>query len=287
MSKPATSRIFTTAATKALKAADARRAVAAATLKEQHRKRVVLFKLAHATEQHTKVAIVAALRAVGLPGTPSNVERVQSLRSDAECARRHRYLNRANARIVTHVKALPTPSGRPAVRLPPGEPTERLTALRRLTIETYAREMFRCGASGGSSFTVKFAASTNEVDYHVDLDTTDRKACRGSLKRWALKVSHKICVPPDWRLRVEWKGLADLGGMMTLDVLPMDAPDGIALYAAVWACQDWGYNVKTQRGFIAVGVDDESFHAETSEKAIAGLLEKYSIWEKASPRLLA
>lgn len=231
--------------------------------------------------------IIAALREVGLAGTPVNVERVLSLRAYADCARRHRYRNRANARIVTPVTALPEPSGRPTVRLQPGEPTERLTALRRLTIEAYAQEMFRCDASGGSSFTVKFATSTNEVDYHVDLDTTDRKACRGSLKRWALKVGHKICVPADWRLRVEWKGLADLGGMMTLDVLPMDAPDDIALYAAVWACQDWGYSVKTQSGFIAVGVDNESFHAETSEKAIAGLLEKYSIREKASPRLRA
>lgn len=140
--------------------------------------------------------------------------------------------------------------------------------------------MFRCGAPGGSSFTVKFASSTSEVGYRVDLDT-DWNVYRGSFKGWAANIDcHKICVPADWRTRVECKGLADLGGMMTLDALPMDAPDGIALYAAVWASQGRGYSVKTERGFIAVG-GDESFHAETAEKAVAGLLRKCSIGKKS------
>ncbi|KAL0630742.1 hypothetical protein Q9L58_010405 [Maublancomyces gigas] len=185
MSKPATSRVDLRS-NEGVESNRSKKTAAAAALKEQCRKRVVLIKLAHSRAQHTKVAISSALREVGLAGTPVNVERVLSLRADADCARRHRYRNRANARIVTPVTALPEPSGRPAVPLPPA----------------------------------------------------------------------------------------------------MDAPAGIALYAAVWACQDWGYSVKTQRGFIAVGVDDESFHAETSEKAIAGLLGKYSIGKKASPRLL-
>lgn len=282
MSKPATSRKSTAAATKALKVADAKKTAAAAALKEQYRKRVVLFKLAHATEQHTKVAISAALRAVGLPGTRENVERVLNLRADADCVRRHRYLHRANGRVVTHVKTLPVPSGRPPVRLPLGKPVERLTALRQQTIEAYARDMFRCGAPGGSSFTLKFASCTKEVDYRVDVNTT-RDVYRGSFKGWAANVDcHKICVPADWRHRIEYKGLADLDGMMTLDALPMDATDGIELYAAVWASQGRGYSVKTERGFIAVGGNgDESFHAETSDEAIAGLLLKYGIGEKS------
>jgi hypothetical protein len=281
MNKPATARISTTAATKQLKAAEARKAAAAAALKEQYRKRVVLFKLAHAREQHTKVAIGAALRAVLLPGTPANVERVQSLRADADFVRRYRYLNRANGRIGTPVTALPAPSGRPAVLLPLGQPTERLTALRKLTIEAYAQDMFRNGAPGGSGFTVKFAASTNEVGYRVDLDT-DWNVYRGAFKGWVANVDcHKICIPADWRHRVEYKGLADLGGMLTLDAHPMKAPEGIALYAAVWASQGRGYSIKTERGFIAVGGDgNESFHAKTSDEAIAGLLRKYGIGEK-------
>ena len=282
MNKSATARTSTRTATKATKAAQAKKAAAAAMLKEQYRKRVVLIKLAHAREQHTKVAISAALREVGLAGTPWNVESVVSLRANADCARRHRYLNRANARVVTPVKALPAPSGRPAVRLPLGQPVARLTALRELTVEAYAQDMFRCGAPGGSNFTVKFASSTGEVGYRVDLDT-NWNVYRGSFKGWAANVDcHTICIPADWRHRIEYKGLAELGGMMTLDALPMDAPDGIALYSAVWATQGRGYSVKTERGFIAVGGDgDESFHAETSEKAIAGLLRKYGIDEKS------
>lgn len=288
MSKSDISRISTTAATKALKAVEAKKAAAAAALQEQYRKRIVLIKLAHATEQHTTVAISLALRAVGLAGTPVNVKRVLSLRNDADCVRRHRYLNRANARILTQVKALPVPTGRPPVHLPLGRPEERLAALRKLTIEVYAKEMFRCGAPGGSSFTVKFASSTNEVGYRVDMDT-DWNVYRGSFNGWAANVDyHTICIPADWRHRIEYKGLADLDGMMTLDALPMDAPDGIALYAAVWANQGRGYSVKTERGFIAVGGDDydyESFHADTAEKAIAGLLQKYSIGNKSMPLL--
>ncbi|CUI04529.1 hypothetical protein BN2497_3835 [Janthinobacterium sp. CG23_2] len=280
MSQPANSRASTGGATKATKAAEAKKAAAAAVLKEQYRKRVVLTKLAHTRTQHTKVAISAALRDVGLSGAPANVERVLSLRADADSVRRHRYLNRANGRISAPINALPAPSGRATIRLPLGQPVARLTVLRKMTIETYAKEMFRCGAPGGSSFTVKFASSTSEVGYRVDLDT-DWTVYRGSFKGWAANVDcHKICVPADWRTRVERVGLADLGGMMTLDALPMDAPDSIALYAAVWACQGRGYSIKTERGFIAVG-GDESFHAETAEKAVAGLLRKRSIGKKS------
>lgn len=279
MSKPATSRASSSAAMKATKAAETKKAAAAAAVKEQHRKSVVLIKLAHAREQHTKVAIRAALRDVGLAGTPMNVERVLSLRADADSARRHRYLKRANGKIGTPIKTLPVPSGRPAVRLPLGQPTTRLTALRERTIEAYAQDMFRHGAPGGSSFTLKFAASTNEVDYYVDLGT-DWNVYSGAFKGWAANVDcHKICIPADWRVRVERKGLANLGGMMTLDALPMEAPAGIELFAAVWACQGRGYSIKAERGFIVVA-GGESFHAETSEKAIAGLLRKHSSGKK-------
>lgn len=280
MNKPANSRTPTSAATKAMKATEAKKAAAVAAVKEQRKKEVVLIKLAHSRAQHTKVAISAALRVVGLAGTSANVERVLSLRDDADCIRRHRYVNRANKRVGTPIKTLPVPSGRPAVHLPLGQPTERLTALRKRTVTEYAQPAFRHGAPGGSSFTVNFAGSTSEVTYRVDLGT-DWNVYRGSFKGWAANVDcHKICVPADWRVRVERKGLAYLGGMMTLDALPMEAPASIELYAAVWACQGRGYNVKTERGFIAVG-GDESFHAETAEKAIAGLLRKYSIGKKS------
>ena len=60
---------------------------------------------------------------------------------------------------------------------------------------------------------------------------------------------------------------------MTLDALPMEAPAGIELYAAVWASQGRGYAVKTDRGFIAVA-GSVSFHSDTVNGAISGLRRK-------------
>ncbi|CUI04532.1 hypothetical protein BN2497_3841 [Janthinobacterium sp. CG23_2] len=64
-----------------------------------------------------------------------------------------------------------------------------------------------------------------------------------------------------------------LGGLMTLDALPLEAPAGIELYAAVWTRQGRGYDVKTDRGFIAVAGKD-SFHGDTAQVAISGLRRK-------------
>jgi hypothetical protein len=232
---------------------------------------VALIKVAVSEAGDTKKALIAAIRASGLPGNPLNVARVQELRGNFDAARRHRCLNRAKA--TKPISALPTPSGRPSILLPLGTPEMRLTALRRRTVTEHAQQAFRHGAPGGTSFTVAFAAQTNEVDYSVSLDR-NYDVYRGAYKGWGANVDlHQIRVPADWRLRVERKGLALLGGLLTLDALQLEAPAGIELYAAVWASQGRGYDVKTDRGFIAVA-GTESFHGDSAEKAIAGLLRK-------------
>jgi len=155
----------------------------------------------------------------------------------------------------------------------------RLIALRKRTVTEHAQQASRHGAPGGTGFTVEFAAQSSEVNYSVSLDRI-YDLYRGAYKGWGANVDqHQIRVPADWRIRVERKGLALLGGLLTLDALPMEAPAGIELYAAVWASQGRRYDVKTERGFIAVG-GGESFHGETKETAIAGLLRKCKIAKK-------
>ncbi len=149
----------------------------------------------------------------------------------------------------------------------------RLTELRKRTVTEYAQQAFRHGAPGGTKFTVGFADKTTEVAYTIDLDR-NYDVYRGAYKGWGANVDlHRIRVPADWRVRVERKGLAMLGGLMTLDALPLEAPAGIELCAAVWARQGRGYDVRTDRGFIAIAGED-SFHGETAEGAISGLRRK-------------
>jgi hypothetical protein len=239
----------------------------------QSNREVILTRIAISDVGDTKKALVAAIRAAGLPGNPTNVARVQELRDDFDAARRHRRLNRVNAKAAKAISALPAPTGRPAIRLPLGTPAMRLKELRKRTVTEYAQQAFRHGAPGGTRFTVEFADKATDVDYTIDLDR-NYDVYRGAYKGWGANVDlHRIRVPTDWRVRVERKGLAMLGGLMTLDALPLEAPAGIALYAAVWARQGRGYAVKTDRGFIAVA-GDESFHGDTAEIAIAGLRRK-------------
>lgn len=234
---------------------------------------LTLTRIAVSDVGDTKKALIAAIRAAGLPGNPANVARVQELCDEFDAARRHRRLNQVNAKANKTISVLPAPTGRPAIRLPLGTPATRLIELRKRTVTQYAQQAFRSGASGGTKFTVGFADKTSDVTYTTNLDR-NYDVYRGAYKGWGANVDlHQICVPADWRLRVERKGLALLSGLMTLDVLQIEAPAGIELYAAVWASQGRGYAVRTERGFIAVAGSD-SFHSDTADGAISGLLRK-------------
>ena len=239
----------------------------------QRNRELTLTRIAASDVGDTKKALIGAIRAAGLPGNPANVARVQELRDEFDAARRHRRLNQVNAKANKTISALPAPTGRPTIRLPLGTPATRLIELRKRTVTQYAQQAFRSGASGGTKFTVGFADKTSDVTYTTNLDR-NYDVYRGAYKGWGANVDlHQIRVPADWRMRVERKGLALLGGLMTLDALPMEAPAGIELYAAVWASQGRGYAVNTDRGFIAIAGSD-SFHCDTADGAISGLLRK-------------
>jgi hypothetical protein len=264
---------LTTATTAATKSTNKKAGAAQGRQNARSDRKLALTRIAVSDVGDTKKALIAAIRAVGLPGNPTNVARVQELRDEFDAARRHRRLNRVNAKANKTISALPAPTGRPAIRLPFGAPATRLIELRRRTVTQYAQQAFRHGASGGTKFTVGFADRTSDVTYTTNLGR-NYDVYRGAYKGWGANVDlHQICVPADWRLRVERKGLALLGGLMTLDALQIEAPAGIELYAAVWASQGRGYAVNTDRGFIAVAGSD-SFHSDTANGAISGLLRK-------------
>lgn len=193
----------------------------------QSDREVTLARIAVSDVGDTKKALVAAIRAGGLPGNPTNVARVQELRDNFNVARRYRRLNQANAKAAKAISTLPAPTGRPAVLLLIGTPAVRLTELRKRTVTQYAQQAFRHGASGGTTFSVEFAAQTSDVNYSMSLGR-NYDLYRGAYKGWGANVDmHQIRVPADWRIRVERKGLAMLGGLMTLDALPLEAPAGI------------------------------------------------------------
>ncbi|KAL0630740.1 hypothetical protein Q9L58_010403 [Maublancomyces gigas] len=196
---------------------------------------VILTRVAVSNVGDTKKALTAAIRAAGLPGNLTNVARGQELRENFDAAHRQRRLHQANTKAAKVISALPVPFGRPAILLPLSTPAMRLTELH----------------------------TTSDVAYTIDFDR-NFDVYRGAYKGWGANVDmHQIRVP----------ALAMLVGLTTLDALPMEAPAGIELYAAVWASQARGYAVKTDRGFIAVA-GAKGFHSDTAEGAISGLRHK-------------
>lgn len=273
MSNATTSTTPTTNTTIPKKRASRKPVATQAQQDSQGGRELTLIRLALADVGDTKTALVAAIRAAGLPGNAANVARVKELRDNFDAARRYCCLNRASARVAKAISALPRPSGRPAIGLPLGTPATRLCALRKAVVTEHAQHAFRHGASGGTTFTVEFAAQTSDVDYSLSLGR-NYDLYRGAYRGWGANIDHhRIHVPADWRVRVARRGLAMLGGLMTLDALAIEGPAGVELYAAVWARQGRGFDVQTDRGFIAVS-GGESFHSDTAEGAISGLRRK-------------
>ncbi|MCG2657370.1 MAG: hypothetical protein L6414_18175 [Hydrogenophaga sp.] len=166
--------------------------------------------------------------------------------------------------------------------LPTGTPQQRLMVQRKAAIHKCAKSCFRLGAAGGHSFAVTFAGTSSEVQYHVAMDS-NRTTFRGAYKGWSANEDHhRLCVPADWRRRVERRGLAVLDGIMTLDAHLLHEQGGVAVYAAVWARQGRGYQVTTERGYLAVGYG-LAFHAETAEQAMKGLERKNKAAGRAAP----
>ena len=220
----------------------------------------------------TKKGAREALQNAGYVATPQVVD--QMLQAAVHIAHAHR--NRENGVILKRLGHIPkaTYVARvPPVMLPKGTPSTRLVALRVKTVAAAARSMMRHGAAGGHTIRVAFALEASKVSYTVTMGQ-NRDTYAGAYKGWsASEDHHAITVPKDWRVRVERKGLANLGGMMTLDAHPL-VPDGdVLVYAATWARQGRGFDVKVDHGYIAM-LCREHFHAETAQAAIKGVRRK-------------
>lgn len=222
----------------------------------------------------TKKAARDVLKAGGFTSTESVIE---SLRNAAHHIASERKTRRDRA-ITCRLGHVPvqTPQVRTTkpVWLPRGTPEARVTAGRIQAVALMARSLLRHGAPGGGTMRVGFALNASKVNYVVTMDQ-NRDTYKGAYKGWAASEDHHlITVPRDWRLRVERKDLASLGGLMTLDAHPL-MPDGdVRVYAATWARQGRGFSVTVDRGYIAL-LSGEHFHAESAEAAIRGVRRKF------------
>lgn len=215
------------------------------------------------------------LQVAGFVATTAAVEALLTAAADIATARR----NRNHLAILQRLGHIPKGMGSahaPAqepVRLPAGKPVARLNAVRVKSVKSMAHSLLRHGAAGGHTMQVAFALDASTVNYAVTMDQ-NRDTYAGAYKGWtANEDHHRITVPKDWRLRVERKGLASLGGMMTLDAHPLMPDSDVLVYAATWARQGRGFDVKVDRGYIAM-LGDEHFHAETAQAAIKGVRRK-------------
>jgi hypothetical protein len=221
----------------------------------------------------TKKAACDALKAGGLISTSDAVEKLLEAVAHISSERKTRRSRVIEGRLGHLPPVTPASAVTLSVMLPQGTPAQRVKAIKVQAVASAARSLLRYGASGGSTMRVCFALDASKVNYVVTMDQ-NRDTYRGAYKGWAASEDHHlITVPIDWRLRVERKGLASLGGMMTLDAHPL-IPDGnVRIYAATWARQGRGFSVTVDRGYIAL-LDDEHFHAESAQAAIKGVRRK-------------
>lgn len=224
----------------------------------------------------TKKAVLELLKAAGFKSCAETVEAYNEVPHLLRSGRNQRLNRRFTKRFGAAPSNTPTPRPGPTARaLPTGTPAQRLERLRHQTLARYARQNFRHGAAGGSSVTVRFAQTSSEAGYEVVMGS-NRNTYAGAYKGWlANEDHHRICVPRDWRTRVERRGLAILGGLLTLDAHPLAVRGDEQVFAAVWARQGRGYSVVTERGYLALG-GGEHFHGDSPDAALAGLRRKRS-----------
>lgn len=236
---------------------------------------VDLLKLADAAAGFgTKKEARETLQRAGFTFTPRVIDELLSAAEFIETAHNTRRHNTILKRLG-HVpqRSSTPPNSRTPVRLPPGNLVQRLENVRVQAVSEVAHALMRHGAAGGHTMRVGFALDASKVKYVVTMDQ-NRDTYAGAYKGWSASEDHHlIVVPMDWRVRVERKGLARLGGMMTLDAHPLISDGDVLVYAATWARQSRSYDVKVDRGYIAT-LGNEHFHADSAQAAIKGVRRK-------------
>ncbi|WP_019022936.1 hypothetical protein [Thioalkalivibrio sp. ALE23] len=182
------------------------------------------------------------------------------------------WLKRKQPREGRRMLAKP-PRGRDAVTLPQGDLETRLHERVEASVLKELYDGYRVNGAGVDTVHLTRDPAQVGVRQSEELDLKYYKRVQ-----YPKKVTHtRITVPRDWRLRVARAGLTRVGGMLTLDAQRLEgAPDGITVYAAVWLHQGRGYDLAHRRGYIAVGLGD-NYHADTVEKALAGLRRKIGL----------
>lgn len=106
------------------------------------------------------------------------------------------------------------------------------------------------------------------------------------------KISYHISLGagPDWDQQVEARGLAFLGGMITLEAKParrhkkalaLAESLNVELYEAAWARKERGYSAVLERGFIAVKrtslgiLPVTGYHSDSALAAVEGAHRKF------------
>jgi hypothetical protein len=164
----------------------------------------------------------------------------------------------------------------PGRRLPAGTPAERLDRKRRTAIARAARLGLRTSPHGHST-EIALSDDPAAVDFAIRRGK-DWTIYRGAYKGWAATTTaFAITVPRSWLSRVEARGLAVAGGMMTLDAVPIDAAcTGVEAFAATWVEQGRGYAATVVRGVIARS-GTVTHHGTSLTHAVAGLQRKQRV----------
>lgn len=221
----------------------------------------------------TKKHAGLVLRHNGFSGGEANVEALLQRVISIQRERTDRVRNLVIKRLGTFPQVSGSSVGRRATLSAHGDLAGRLDHLRKDAVKSAARACFRHGAAGGSSMRVELTSDPKAVGYEVVMGS-NRDTYRGAYKGWSASEDHHcIRVPKDWRVRVQARGLATAGGMLTLDLQPLTGGGDIELFQAVWTSQARGYRVNVHRGVMA-RLGQEVFHAEDAQAAVRGVTLK-------------
>ena len=209
--------------------------------------------------RHLHPSHAAGAKAKDIGGLAASLEKVESLAVKIRQARVYR-------------RRLTLPSGRlHTVLVPMAERLQR-------RIASLAEEALLQGTSSPARDEVIVCTTTDPSKIGLVVQDYDCRPYGGSYKTWTAKgYIRNLTVPHRWISRVYKRGLAVIGGMMTLDAAPVDSPErGIDIYAAAWIHQGRGFAASVVHGYIAVSREFPwiSYHGNSVNAAVAGLRRK-------------
>ena len=133
-----------------------------------------------------------------------------------------------------------------------------------------------------SAYTIYYRAGNTNIEY----DGTYPAGNYSRRNRWA-KTGHCFTITAPRRLQIDREYI---DGLYNIDCRLIHQIAGVELYKATWIVKHRGYDFTTQSGFVAcckVKADYHSTflscHAETAQKALAGLKKQRKAWFAKRP----